>query len=36
MMIFLADRTLIQLKFGPMVHCSKWYEDKVSSKIPMR
>ena len=25
------DRTLIQLKFGPVVHCSKWYEDKVNT-----
>ena len=25
----LTDRTIIQLRFGPMVHCSKWYEDRV-------
>ena len=27
----LTDRTIVQLRFGPMVHCSKWYEDKVCS-----
>ena len=29
----LADRTIIQLRFGPMVHCSKWYEDKVCTHV---
>ena len=23
--------TLFQLKFGPVVHCSKWYEDRVKN-----
>ena len=23
------DRTIIQLNFGPMIHCIHWYEDKV-------
>lgn len=27
--IMLTERTLIQLKFGPTIHCSKWYEDRV-------
>ena len=27
-----TDMTLIQLKFGPVVHCSKWYEDRVNDK----
>ena len=29
--IYYTDRTLIQLRFGPVVHCSKWYEDKVNT-----
>ena len=29
MIVNFTDRTIIQLRFGPMVHCSKWYEDKV-------
>ena len=32
--ILFTDRTLIQLKFGPVVHCSKWYEDKVNTHTP--
>ena len=32
----LTDRTIIQLRFGPMVHCSKWYEDEVCTVIYAR
>ena len=29
-MIYVTDMTFIQLKFGPVPHCSTWYEDKVN------
>ena len=32
--IYYTDKTLIQLRFGPVVHCSKWYEDKVNTHTP--
>ena len=28
--IYVTDMTFIQLKFGPVPHCSMWYEDKVN------
>ena len=27
-----TERTILQLKFGPLPHCSNWYKEKVRSK----
>ena len=27
--VYLTDRSIVQLRFGPMIHCSKWYDNKV-------
>ena len=29
LIVHFTDRTIIQLKFGPVFHCSRWYQRQV-------